>query len=198
MGYEERVLDFLAKPENLPLAFEISEYVSILIEKTHLQFYELFSDEMQSRLSGSDFNEDWKFSHPNQDRWAKSWEKFSIQPRRTRKKDEYYLIISMEQGRPDNDFILSAGVHWRPVEPKFPVRIPQGLLVKLKTLGLSRSNNFYPGFQYLPDPIRSQEFVLKFHRFPEEVVGNLADQLWEIFETLHSDLDEFSVLNTSQ
>ena len=60
MDTNKPILDFLAKPENLSLAFEISEYLDELKESLHISFWEMFNKKLHTRFAESEI-QNWHF-----------------------------------------------------------------------------------------------------------------------------------------
>ena len=118
MSYEEKILQFLAKPENLPVAFEVAEYLQKLKEFTHQMFWSNFSEAMTVRMEDSLYNDKWEFAPISEENWNRQWEIGAIRPKGQLDPDKPVLQVGIQQGSIANLFWLLVGVNWTPQPAK--------------------------------------------------------------------------------
>lgn len=185
MTYEDKILDFLAKAENLPIAFQIADYVQKLKETTQLQFWAMFSDAIVEKLNDLGYSDSWKFVPPPEERWDKSWETCAIQPIDGLSSSQPFLQIAIQQGTPNNDFRLLMGVYWLPESPKdFMNEQFSTLKIELVGLGRTQSNEKWPGWNWLPFRLRGESFITKMHNEPQLLIEELSNIYLDFFQNI--------------
>ena len=186
MSYEDKILDFLAKSENLPIAFQIAEYVQKLKETTHQRFWPMFSEFMSERLGASTYGEDWSFVPPPPERWEKSYENCYLRPTQSQYPNQPVLNVAIQQGSPNNNFRLLMGVIWTPEPPKESVSKSFEVLVeRLIEMNRTHSSDKWPGWNWLHHRARGEQFVMKMHNEPEGLMDELSEMYWDFFLAIH-------------
>lgn len=182
MNYDDKVLDFLAQPENLHISFQVAEYVEKLKEKTHQDFWPMFIQVMSERLDASEHKDDWGFVSLPPERWGKSWEVCHIRPSQYKHSNLPVLNISLQQGTPNNNFRLLTGICWTPEHPKeIASRSFDALVEQLREMNKTQSSEKWPGWNWLPYGARGEQFVMKMYNEPEELMDELSNAYWDFF-----------------
>jgi len=132
MNYEEAVLDFLSKEENLPIALEVSDRIEQLKIRLHEEFWFTFRNALQDALAKSQRANDWQVRMTDRDGLLKDYAKCWLVPRSFRQ-GQRYLRLALEQGARSLDYPLYYGVHWnRALKTELNVEEIGALADKLK------------------------------------------------------------------
>ncbi len=183
MSYDEKILEFLAQPENLPVAMQVADYVQQLREKTHQDFWSMFSDEAIARLESSEYIDDWKIISPPPDRWDKSWERIHLRPRNLPSSDRPILSVTLEQGTPNFDFVLYYGARWEPEGIKdYASKSHDSLIQKLEEMQITQSNNIWTRWNYMGYKARGGQFIMRMTKDPDSLVDEILDKYWKLFQ----------------
>jgi hypothetical protein len=181
MTYEDKVLEYIALPENLPVALEVAEAVQKLRDNIHRQFWPLFSTEVNQRLTHSVHAETWKYVSYPLSRLKKEYETCSLQSVQLKGIECPVLSVIFGQGGRDGNYRLLTGVAWgkKIPDPNHPTL--KDFKKELYNRKLSVSWDLWPGWKYLDYALEGGEFMAKFYQTPNEVVGELADEYWLLF-----------------
>lgn len=182
MAYEDKILDFLAQPENLGVAMQIAEYVQKLREKTHRGFWPMFNDAIKDRLDATDYGGQWIYVPQARDKWRTRWGEWSIRPAQKSHSNQRVMQAAMQQSTIEANFRLLLGACWTS-DPKKGVRSPafDQLVERLKEMQLVQSNSKWPGWNWLDYQIRSEKFILRASSEPYALVNEIADTFWQFF-----------------
>lgn len=187
MTYEDKVLDYIAQPENLPVALEVAEAVQQLREMIHKRFWPLFAHQVQVRLLGSEYADRWKYVPFPEKRLKKEWEVSYFIPIRPKGTESPLLRVMFGQGGRGGHYRLVTGVGWwakKPPEPNHPAL--KDLKKELVSRNLTNAWDWWPGWKVLPYALGGGEFMVKFYHTPNELVDELAEEYWQLFLDLLS------------
>jgi hypothetical protein len=182
MSYEDKIIDFLAQPENLSVALEIADYVQKLREKTHRRFWPEFSEVVTDRLEGSEYADHWVFERLPDNNWEKNWGICSLRPVLESRSNAPYLEVSMQQSASNNYYRLLTGVHWSK-EPTGETDLPtlEKLILQMDAMNMKQSSKPWPRWSWLPYRIRGEKFLLNYNQDPEAFVNEVVDTYWQFF-----------------
>lgn len=181
MTYEDKVLDYIAQPENLPVALEVADAVQQLKEMIHKRFWPLFTQKTQLLLLNSDYSEHWKYVPFPENRLKKEYEVSNIMPVQPKGTESPILRVMFGQGGRNNDYRFVTGVVWgrKIPEPNHPAL--KDFKKELVSRKLTGAWDWWPGWKYLPYALVGGEFMVKFYHAPNELVDELAEEYWQLF-----------------
>lgn len=190
MSYDDKIMDFIATPENLKIAFEVADFVEKLKERTHQSFWRKFYNNFSEWISESPYEANWRLDFPFLDSYNKNWNECNIKPIMSEKKNKPTLTIGLQQGTSSDNFVLLHGICWKPNIPQ-EIRSPSfnKLIKLLNDNGLTRSSNNWPAWNYLPYRIRSERFILRMNNEPEIFVEEIRKTYTDLFEKIHSSIE---------
>jgi len=192
MTYEDKVIEYIAQPENLPVALEVADAVQNLRESIHRQFWPFFSEQYQEKLFDSEYTEQWKYFPFPITHLKKEYEISILSPIRPKEQDSSALLFIFGQGSRENHYRLLMGVAWNGVigDPNHPAL--NNLKRQLISQQLTTSWEWWPGWKYLDYSLGSGEFMLKFYHTPKEVVTELAEEFWQLFLELRPTIESIN------
>jgi hypothetical protein len=182
MSYEDKIIDFLAQPENLSVALEVADYVQKLREQTHRKFWSEFSEVVTDRLEGSEYSDHWVFERLPDNNWEKNYGICSLRPTLQRRSNSPLLGVSMQQGSSSNYYRLLMGIQWSQ-EPTEEIKLPslEKLILQLEAMNMKQSSKRWPRWNWLQYRIRGEKFLSSFNRDPEAFVNEVVDTYWQFF-----------------
>ncbi|MBK8905357.1 MAG: PD-(D/E)XK nuclease family protein [Anaerolineaceae bacterium] len=193
MTSEDPILNFLAEPGNLELAFEISEALNRLVIEMHGAFWPAVSEALAEKLEGSpEYSAYWSVDPPtNASQYFESWMSCDLVPQgiEGRGKRPYASII-LQQSTARSNYWLQYGVVLA-MKPKneYHVGPPLKLLEeKLNTIGLSANPPWWIGVRQLPYYARLKEFTSRMATDRQQFMAELVGNLWQILETCHDEI----------
>ena len=137
MSTEDDIFEYLATPENLPVALEIADYVEQLKHNLHRKFWTTFNPRMEQRLKTSEYGSDWVYHpHPAR-RYRTEWGKSYIAPADENDKKTPQLSVAFGQGSRSNDYRFFWGANWN----KEPDNFDNPAMTKLKAELIARDMN---------------------------------------------------------
>jgi len=186
MSAEDKILNFLAQSENLPIAFQITEYVQKLKETTHQKFWPMLSDAMEEKLKSSEYGKNWIYVPLPQERWDESNDGCGIQPIDELSTEQPLIQIAIMQNAPNNDFRLFMGVVCLPEKPKeLSSEHLETLVEQLVRLSMTHSNYRWIGYNWLHYRLRGESFIIKLHNEPQVLMDELSKIYWDFFLKIH-------------
>ena len=186
MSYEDKILNFLTQSENLPIAFQITEYVQKLKETNHQQFWPMLSIAMIEKLKSSEHGENWIYVPLTQEKWNEEYVGCGIQPIDGLSTDQPVIQIAFMQATPKNDLRLFMGVVCLPKIPKDLNRENLNTLVEeLIRLGMKSPNYRWFGYHYLHYHLREESFIIKLHKEPQVLMDESSAIYWDFFLKIH-------------
>jgi hypothetical protein len=181
MTYQDKVLDYIAQPENLPVALEVADAVQQLREIIHRRFWPLFAQYVQLRLLNSEFAESWRYIPFPGTRLKKEYEGSYISPIQPKGTGSPFLHVMFGQGGRDGHYHFVTGVTWgrKLPDPNHPTL--KDLKKELVSRKLTGAWDWWPGWRNLPYALEGGDFMVKFYHTPNEVVEELAEEYWQLF-----------------
>lgn len=186
MSYEDKIFKYLATPENLPVAFEVAEYLEKLKKQTHEEFWPLFSNKLQEILNGSSYRAGWIFKPFPISKLNSPWGRSRLR-QTTIKKKKPELQFIFGQGTRSNDFRLFMGIRWVPKEPESYSSAEYKRLHKsLVDLGLDVEEKHWVRWMYLPYAAQGQSLILRMHENSDAICSELSTSFWDLFLANHA------------
>lgn len=185
MTYEDKVLEYIAQPDNLPVALEVADAVQKLKDTVHRQFWPLFSTEVNQRVAHSEYAEKWIYVPFPQKRIKKEYEVSYLKPNQPQGTGGPVLTVMFGQGGHDNHYRLLSGVNWGRKLPPPNHPALKDFKKELASRKLTNSWDWWIGWKYLQYSLEGGEFLSKYYQAPNKAVEELADEYWNLFLDLH-------------
>lgn len=190
MSYEDAILDFLAKPENLPIALEVAEYVEKLKDSMLEKFWLEFAAQLEGRFDEAKHAPDWKFRKTNTDNLLDKWTRCAISPNRPASAAPAYTEVCFEHNGRGWGYRFYLGVRWtKPVEKIDPFPSLERLRKVMLKHGLKKSSSWGPGWKWTPFYAHGETFLIRMGNDPEKFVAEMVGQTWDLFVALEKHLD---------
>ena len=190
MDYQEQILAFLQKPENLPVAMEVAKHVESLRTYLHRAFWKDIILEFKTRLAGSPTAERWVVLAPDTE-FDRTYKNIRIHVKSIPDYfKETHLTLCLMQATPPA-YRLAYGLCWSLKERPVPGSALFKTLIDLSNqAGLSEKNQnpWWPVVSNLDIYPRSDEFMLQYGLQPAEFIDGLADKVWDYFTTIEPTL----------
>jgi hypothetical protein len=192
MSFEDAIIDYLAQPENLPIAIEVSEYIKKLKENLHRQFWQEFNNQMKQIILSSEFSESWEFAPFPIRRLKKEYERCSIRPKNPDDKKTPALQVMFCHGYRSNYYQFYRGVSWNDDIKEFEHPLLDKLKAQLIERDLVNDDWRWAGWNWYPYRAQGEKFMLKMYHEPEEMVAELRDDIWKLFIDFRPLLEEIN------
>jgi hypothetical protein len=189
MIYEQAVIDFLAQPENLPVALEIARRVEKTKDVLQIQFWHMFRDDIQRRLQEADLTENWKVLLTPDNALLNQYAYFHIRYELGEPKP-LYLDVTVEAGPPKWNCLLTFGLRWSQNQPVAPNQPALTELVQVMTdSGLAlNSNQWWLMYVYMEHRLRDDTFLVRFASDPARTVEEIGSVVWSLFQIVSKPL----------
>lgn len=197
MTSEDPILNFLAEPGNLDLAFEISEALNRLVIEMHGAFWPAVSEALAEKLENSPaFSGYWAVDPPtNASQYFESWMSCDLLPQGIEGMGKRpYACIILQQSTARSNYWLQYGVVFT-MQPKNEYHKGsqlEALKEKLRTIELSENPPWWIGVRQLPYYARLKEFTAKMAKDREQFLAELVGNLWHILETCHDEIAAYN------
>jgi hypothetical protein len=183
---QQALIDYLAKPENLPTALEISDHIEKVKDKLQYGFWAAVQTELDVRLVESGFNQSWMLRTAEQ-----------------RPVDDYYwccfhqigryeanepcLCIQFMQAHRRDSYRLYYGIRWnREITGDFGLIEVQKLGKDLALAGFTYSPPWFVGKKFLDCYPRHNEFLIAMAQHGQELVLEFTQLFWTFFEEMRN------------
>ena len=192
MSTEDDIFEYLAAPENLPVALEISDYVEQLKHNIHWRFWTTYNPRMEQKLTTSEFGSDWVYHpHPAR-RYRTAWGKSYIAPEGETDKIPQ-LRVAFGQGSQASNFNFFWGANWN----KQPQDFDHPSMTKLKSELVARDMNIverdWPGWGKYKYSAFDVEFMIRMYQESETLISEIVEDFWQFFTELRPILDEINI-----
>jgi hypothetical protein len=179
MPVDDPILQFIAQPENLPLALDISKKVERLKVTLHKQFWPAITAELRERLEASEYGDRWQLVGPAKGKETRDWAAASIKPFPA--DERVFVYATLEQRTSQSDYRVNHGIHWsQQFHDQFETNAVRALIDRLNQQGF-RTNSHWPGVKPLDLWLRRQKFLLRMANDEETFIKETADILWNLF-----------------
>jgi len=179
MNYEDAVLDFLSKEENLLIALEVSERIEQVKIRLHKEFWITFRSALQDTLTQSRWSNEWEVRMIGAP--LKDYAKCVLVPQSVRQ-GQRYLRLALPQGTRSSDYRLHYGVLWnKALGTELNIKEVDVLADKLRKEGF-RSDSWWIGYKYLNYYPPRKEFLLRMAASKDEFIQEMIELLWALFE----------------
>lgn len=191
MTYENEILTFLSKPENIEISLEISEYVEKIKPYLLEKFWLTFANTLRSRLNQSDYYDTWEIMDSFHNGILQSYTTCSISPFVPGMEKINLLSVSLQHSTPQKSYSLHYGIGWT----KNPVREKNlGVEELYKVLPSNQQSNtdWWPSITYTHYSIYGKEGLIRLATNPDDFVAEIADLVWDFFVRLEPTLSNIN------
>lgn len=182
MNYQEKILEFLQQPENLPVALEVVRHVDALRPHLHRAFWTEIGAALNQRLSESPCADRWVIDNEGSFDQTYRNVKIRIKSLPATFKGSHLVVGLMQERAPS--YAMLYGLLWAVKDRPAPeIEAFHTLLHISKEAGFSEkdSNSWWPRYHYLNLLPRSDEFILDYGLQPTVFIDELADKIWDYF-----------------
>ena len=182
MNYEDAVLEFLAREENLLIAVEISERLEQLKVKLHKEFWFGLHSTLQEKLAQSEQSSKWEVWLTEEEELLDNWAGCGIEPISTTEVQRY-LSVMLQQGARGSGYPLYYGIVWNtPLKTELNIEEVTALADELKEEGFKPGGQWWIGLKYLNYYPTRIEFLLQMATSKDDFVKEIAHTVWKLFE----------------
>jgi hypothetical protein len=180
MVNQEPFIEFLQKPENLPVALEVAQHVEALRLHFHQVFWQDIQRELNTRLGNSTFKDLWTIISEGES-FDETYRNLKIQVKSipVSFKDSHLTVCLLQDRAPD--YRLQYGLLWANNMRSAPnSNTFQTLLEMSKSKGIlaGDQNSWAPALSLLDIYPRSNEFILQYN---PKFIKELAENIWGYF-----------------
>lgn len=185
MEYEEKVLEFVGRPENVMTALEIAAYVEKLRGKMHWQFWSLFRIRLDELYQASIYRNSWMLELIEKKKLAKAWAGCQLFDQTSiASGQKYKLLFAFQQFPLGNKDGLYYGIRWQ-----HPENAPEGYVSQELDLLMKQLRAQLVGF-YMPNwpawvtlgfAVREDTFLIKMASDSEGFARGQAEDFWALF-----------------
>lgn len=182
MDTNKPIFDFLAQPENIPLALSIAEQVEQLKLDIHNRFWSLFNHSMDIIVRSSGVETSWKYQphSGNRDGWAKA----KLAPAMVNPGAPSILLVFGESTARIN-YRLFWGLQWLPHElAEYQHSTYTTLISELSARNIKIQERGWVRWSYYSQTLHDPSFIADFYRSPEEKVEVITGDFWKLFGDL--------------
>ena len=192
MAYDDAILEFLAKPENLPVALEVSRYLEKLKETLLEKFWVMFSERFVNLYKLSDYDQNWNAHSTVEGGSIKSYTKCGVIPLKASQCETPLLGVFLENNIKSSGYRFYRGVWWTDSNPTYDPIAYRDLQSKLNSLGLTNSDSRWAGYHYLGFYALGEKFLFRMGNDPQDFVKEVVQQTWDLFVELEPILSGFN------
>jgi hypothetical protein len=194
MEYQDQILEFLKKPENLSIALEVMKHLEEMRPYLHQAFWKDIQKGFEARLENSTFADRWII-----DTWGNFEGAYCNLRIRIKSIPDTFkgtcLSVGLMQGN-QKDYQLHYGLIWDGKDGRLAPNSAayQTLMMLSKTAGFYEKdqNQWWPACRYLGIFLRSYEFMQRYGIQPTEFIGGLVEKIWDYFVMLEPSLYELN------
>lgn len=191
MDYERAVVDFLARPDNLPIALEVAKRIEKVKDQIQIQFWQQYRDVMGQRLQAASLTERWQMQLTPErkllDPWAKCHIGYSAPNRQA-----LHLDVTLEVENPRIVGYLYYGLRWSEQHSEAPdsARMTEIMnVLKMMGLSLKSKSNWWVMYINLEHRLREEQFLLRYVAEPDQVIGEISERVWTFFAQMREPLE---------
>jgi hypothetical protein len=190
MDYERAAAEFLARPENLPIALEVAKRIEQTKNYLQIRFWHMYRDEMEHRLYTAKHSQQWQVSLERQERLLDPYAKCLLVPAKVRQ-GAVYLRVTLEAQHPRNEYNFIYGLCWSTQYGATLNPIMAEEMVKvLKTISFAvNPSDWWLTYVSVGQRLREDTFLVRFTSEPEEAVNEIADIVWSFFGQIREPLE---------
>lgn len=179
MSYEQEVMQFLSRPENLPIALEVAVYVEQIKSALHEKFWNELAINLRQRLNTSAFQEHWRVDAPED--VTKPYAKCVFHPKGPTAPSP--IRIGIEQNTRQGNYALYYGMHWAHQKPAKADQIEAVEILRQELLaqGFVKESNWWLGWQWLNVQVYSAPVLQGMSADSAAFVDTFAEKIWETF-----------------
>jgi hypothetical protein len=190
MDYQKQIIDFLCKPENLPIALEVSRNMESLRRYFHKSFWEDITKALQTRLKASRFVDRWNVVF--EEDFDQDYAGCLICKKNIPENFKgTYLSLHLQQDSKKAGYQLRYGLVWNK-EHKVPpkVSVYKKVLQKSIDAGVPESfgNIWWSTLFDLDLYPRSDDFAILYGLSRTDFIKDLSERIWAYFESIEPEL----------
>jgi len=190
MDIDKPILDFLAEPDNLSMAFEISEYLEKLKLEMHQEFWETFNSKMHEKANVSEVPENWQLAlFPMNKIRSSKWEGCYVFPN-IRPKPKHFLQFTISQSSGQRNYNLAIGIVWNVHPNDWSNSSLEKLISTLKLRGISQKEKRWPSWDYHKYQLEGAEFIVQMAQDMNAAVDEVLNEWWDLFLEIRPLMEE--------
>lgn len=190
MNYEQAIIEFLARPENFPIALDVAKQVEHVKDHLQVQFWSHYSEAIGRRLTSAGLIEGWREKIQCNENLLGAYTKCRI-AFKPQKPDVVHLDVALEAGVPRDGYPIYYGLHWsRPYQKTY----------ESPTLSKIRDIVSKLGFRLNPNPwwvmtsqlrlsLRDDRLLTRLASEPAQVNDEVVNAVWTFFEQVRVPLE---------
>jgi hypothetical protein len=180
--YKRALVEFLAAPENFPVALEIGSHIEQVKDLLQAKFWEELQQEVTERLTQADLAQEWRLT-ANTPRQVDDWHGYTLrstQPDIVR--NNVQLSFSLQQSTRRDNYRLYYGFSWNHSRQNAPdIEAIRNLQAQVEPQGLRPSPPHHPAIKYLDDCVRSDDFLMAVAHDTNHAILHIVDEFWTFF-----------------
>ena len=199
MRQDSPIIDFFSDPQNLSLAFEISEELETLKLEMHRQFWPAFARALEERLAESnEFSQSWEIWAPRDpNTYFKGWTSCTLLPVEIPDSGKRpYAGLIFQQSTLGRKFSFKYGISYTsvPTANSNQSRQLDSLKEKLLSKGfLTDKEDWYIGVNNsLSYGARKQNFIIKMLNERDDFMEELVDYIWNLLISCHDEITSYN------
>ncbi len=176
MNYEQEIIQFLSKPENLSLVFEIADKVYQVRKKLHNEFWDFVINDLESKLRDSQFNKDWELEKSPD--LCSSWSGVWFKPKYN--VSDYHVFPRIEQWAA-SDLNIFYGLHQKNKNVTIIAQHVQEIIKILRKQGFVKQSDVWPAYRFMDIHPWTNDFFLRFAKGDRSQAKIVIDLFWDFF-----------------
>jgi hypothetical protein len=187
MPYDDAIVEFLSKPENISIALEISEYVERLKSYLLEKFWYRYADRLKYRLSQSNYKDRWEVTENYRGGIIKSYTRCSISPIDANILNMNLLMVCLEHTNSAQAYKFTSGIRWTKEASATGNPLLAEIAPKLRAYHLDEYD-WWPGHRFLNFQGYGKDFLVMIGTSPDDFVNGVVNEIWDFFVELEPDL----------
>ncbi|HIP73425.1 MAG TPA: hypothetical protein EYH05_18765 [Anaerolineae bacterium] len=182
--FNDPILDFIARPENLELALEVSDYVKEIKKKYHKLFWQQAYQELNERIKNNAYDSSWIVTPVSENKLFSTYTGCSIRTHASLNHSNHsWLRASLSQANKNSQFRLYYGFQWteKAKEKISGLDIIRTMADELAKAGF-KDDSWWLGWKWLSYHIYSKTFLVRMSQNPSLLVKEVIDPFWSEFE----------------
>ena len=187
MPYDDEILEYLSKPENIVIAIKIYKYMERLMPNLLEKFWHQYAEKLNYRLSQSEYRDGWEIMGESGWLPVKPPTDQPISPVTASILNVNLLMACLEHTKSSQNFRFQSGIRWTKEWCEVGNPILSELRIKFRAYRFIE-NGWWPGLRLLDIYGYDEEFLKQMSGSPDEFVDEMVDNIWDSFVDLEPDL----------
>lgn len=188
--FNDEIMNFLKKPENLSLAIDIAKRVNHLRKALHKDMWDMIAQDLTKHLSNSEYSESWEVVAPSDEDTFKTNAMCVITPKITEEIERNrFLRVAIQQWDRSHNFQLYYGVIWN---EKLEEDLDNEKLTHLTNWMSARQFNkteWWPGYKMLRCYPQTDRFVMQMSTDSKSFIATITDKILELYMNVAPNLE---------